>query len=39
MKLAELSVNRPVTTIMIFVAMVVIGLVSLSMLCLDLMPD
>ncbi len=39
MKLAELSVNRPVTTMMIFVAMVVLGLVSLSMLGLDLMPD
>ncbi len=39
MKLAELSVNRPVTTIMIFVAMVVLGLASLSMLGLDLMPE
>jgi CzcA family heavy metal efflux pump len=39
MKLAQLSVNRPVTTLMIFVAMVVLGLVSLSMLGLDLMPD
>jgi len=39
MKLAQLSVNRPVTTAMIFIAMVVLGLVSLSMLGLDLMPD
>jgi len=39
MKLAQLSVNRPVTTLMIFVAMVVLGLVSMSMLGLDLMPD
>ena len=39
MKLAQLSVNRPVTTLMIFVAMVVLGLVSMSLLGLDLMPD
>ncbi|MDH4239221.1 MAG: efflux RND transporter permease subunit [Phycisphaerae bacterium] len=39
MKLAQFSVNRPVTTLMIFVAMVVLGLVALSMLGLDLMPD
>ena len=39
MKLAQISVNRPVTTLMIFVAMVVLGLVSLSMLGLDLMPE
>ncbi len=39
MKLAQLSVNRPVTTLMIFVAMVVLGLVSMSMLGLDLMPE
>jgi len=39
MRLAELSVNRPVTTAMIFVAVVVIGLVSMSFLGLDLMPD
>ncbi|MFB0554538.1 MAG: efflux RND transporter permease subunit [Phycisphaerae bacterium] len=39
MKLAQLSVNRPVTTLMIFVAMIVLGLVSMSMLGLDLMPD
>lgn len=39
MKLAQLSVNRPVTTLMIFIAMVVLGLVSMSMLGLDLMPE
>jgi len=39
MRLAQISVNRPVTTLMIFVAMVVLGLVSLSMLGLDLMPE
>jgi len=39
MKLAQLSVNRPVTTAMIFIAMVVLGLVSFSMLGLDLMPE
>jgi HAE1 family hydrophobic/amphiphilic exporter-1 len=39
MKLAELSVNRPVTTAMIYIAIVVLGLVSLPMLGLDLMPN
>jgi len=39
MKLAQISVNRPVTTLMIFVAMVVLGLVSMSKLGLDLMPE
>ncbi len=39
MRLAEISVNRPVTTLMIFIAMVVLGLVSMSLLGLDLMPD
>jgi HAE1 family hydrophobic/amphiphilic exporter-1 len=39
MKLAQISVNRPVTTLMIFISMVVLGLVSMSMLGLDLMPD
>ena len=39
MKLAQISVNRPVTTVMIFIAMVVLGLVSMSLLGLDLLPD
>ena len=39
MKLAEWSVNRPVTTLMIYVAIVVLGLVSIPLLGLDFMPD
>jgi len=39
MKLAQFSVNRPVTTVMIFVAIIVLGLMSLSLLGIDLMPD
>ncbi|MHC4644651.1 MAG: efflux RND transporter permease subunit [Planctomycetota bacterium] len=39
MKLAQLSVNRPVTTAMIFIAIVVLGLVSMSLVGIDLMPD
>ena len=39
MRLAQISVNRPVTTAMIFIAVVVLGLVSMSRLGLDLMPD
>ncbi len=39
MKLSQLSVNRPVTTAMIFIFMVVLGVVALLNLGLDLMPD
>ena len=39
MNLPQLAVERPVTTVMIFIAMIVLGLVSLSMLGLDLMPE
>jgi HAE1 family hydrophobic/amphiphilic exporter-1 len=39
MKLAQFSVHRPVTTVMIFVAAIVLGLMSLSLLGIDLMPD
>jgi CzcA family heavy metal efflux pump len=39
MKLAQFSVNRPVTTLMIFVAMVVLGLTSMSLLGIDLLPE
>ena len=39
MKLAQISVNRPVTTLMIFIVIVVLGLVSMSLLGLDLMPE
>jgi HAE1 family hydrophobic/amphiphilic exporter-1 len=39
MKLAQFSVNRPVTTVMIFIAGIVLGLVSLLSLGIDLIPD
>jgi len=39
MKLAQFSVNRPVTTVMIFVASIVLGLVSMTHLGIDLMPE
>lgn len=39
MKLPELGVKKPVTTLMIFIAMVLLGFVALPMLGLDLMPD
>jgi HAE1 family hydrophobic/amphiphilic exporter-1 len=39
MNLAQWSVNRPVTTLMIYVAIVVLGLVSIPLLGLDFMPD
>jgi HAE1 family hydrophobic/amphiphilic exporter-1 len=39
MRLAQFSVNKPVTTLMIFIAMVVLGLTSLSLLGIDLLPD
>lgn len=39
MNLAQFSVNRPVTTVMIFVAGIVLGLMALSLLGIDLMPD
>jgi len=39
MKLAEFSVNRPVTTVMIFIAGIVLGFMSLSLLGIDLMPE
>jgi len=39
MKLAQFSVHRPVTTLMIFIAMVVLGLMSLLLLGIDLMPE
>ena len=38
MKLAEISVRKPVTTLMIYVAVIVLGLMSLTRLGLDLMP-
>ncbi len=38
MKLPKVSVNRPVATAMVFVAVLLFGLVSLKMLPLDVMP-
>ena len=39
MTLAELSIKRPVTTIMLFVSLVVIGLIAAIRLPLESMPD
>jgi len=39
MSLSGWAVGRPITTVMIFIIMVVLGLASLSMLGLDLMPE
>jgi HAE1 family hydrophobic/amphiphilic exporter-1 len=39
MKLSDLSVNRPVTTIVIFIAIVVLGVYSLGRLAIELIPD
>ncbi len=39
MRLAQFSVNKPVTTLMIFIAMVVLGLTSMSLLGIDLLPN
>lgn len=39
MKISEIAVRRPVTTYMVFVAIVVLGLVSLWRLAIDLLPE
>ncbi|UCF98581.1 MAG: efflux RND transporter permease subunit [Spirochaetaceae bacterium] len=39
MKLPEISVKHPVTTAMVFLALLILGLVSLSQLGLELLPD
>ena len=39
MKLAQFSVNKPVTTVMIFIASIVLGMVSMTHLGIDLMPE
>lgn len=39
MKLPEIGVKRPVATAMLFIAIVLLGIVSLRMLPLDLMPE
>jgi HAE1 family hydrophobic/amphiphilic exporter-1 len=39
MRLAKFAINRPVTTAMVFIAEVLLGLVSLRELSVDLLPD
>ena len=39
MSLSEFSIKRPVTTIMLFVSMVVVGLIAAVRLPLEMMPD
>jgi HAE1 family hydrophobic/amphiphilic exporter-1 len=39
MKLAQFSVNNPVTTVMLFIAGIVLGVMSMTLLGIDLMPD
>lgn len=39
MKLPEIGVKRPVATMMLFAAIIMLGLVSLKMLPLDIMPE
>ncbi len=39
MKISELAVNRPVTTVVIFLALIVLGVYSLGNLAIDLIPD
>lgn len=39
MKLSEFAVNRPITTIMIFAGILLLGVISLTRLPLELMPD
>ena len=39
MSIAELSIKRPVTTIMLFVSMVVVGLIAAVRLPLEAIPD
>jgi len=39
MKLPDLSVKHPITTTMVFLALLILGLVSLSQLGLELLPD
>ena len=39
MKLSDLSVNRPITTLVIYIGIIVLGIFSLSKLAIDLIPD
>ena len=39
MKITDISVKRPVTTVVIYLALIVLGVFSLSRLAIDLIPD
>ena len=39
MNLSDIAIKRPITTFMVFIAIVMIGAFSLSKLAIDLMPD
>ena len=39
MKLSEIAIRRPITTIMFFAAIVLLGMVSLDRLPLQVLPD
>ncbi|MGQ9615565.1 MAG: efflux RND transporter permease subunit [Spirochaetota bacterium] len=39
MKLSELSVKRPITTLVVYLAIIVLGVYSLGKLAIDLIPD
>ncbi len=39
MKLSDISVNRPVTTVVIFLALIVLGIFSITKLAIDMLPD
>ncbi|MBM3236330.1 efflux RND transporter permease subunit [Candidatus Poribacteria bacterium] len=39
MNLSDIAIKRPITTFMVFIAIVIVGVFSLSRLSIDLMPD
>ena len=39
MKIAQISIKRPITTVMFFIAIILLGFVSLKELSVDLLPD
>ena len=39
MHISQISINRPVTTAMFFLAVILVGIISLSQLSVDLLPD
>ena len=39
MKISEAGVNRPVTTLMIFLGVLILGIVSYTQLSVDMMPE